>query len=200
MNGVDSFLGCEDVTGILQLKSDQLNELKKNMCITLIDGSIVLLPGIESSIINLKKVLKAKREEINKQAERRNAINSSISQSTNPMLIIPTQNVSPTFHPSTHTSSPSYAAELPDSLNVSSSDSRTACEPPTDETKNTITRTIIDWLNKNKDELNLVNTNFTEAIHFRFQLNKRQDGIMMICKCGKNNSIAQKQGILVVRN
>ena len=29
-NAVDSFLGCEDVTAVLQLKSDQLNELKKN--------------------------------------------------------------------------------------------------------------------------------------------------------------------------
>ncbi|CAF3507231.1 unnamed protein product, partial [Rotaria sp. Silwood2] len=81
-NGVDSFLGCEDVTAVLQLKSDQLNELKKNTCITLSDGSVVLLPGLESSIINLKKVLKKKREEINKQAERLHAINSSMSLAT----------------------------------------------------------------------------------------------------------------------
>ncbi|CAF4701824.1 unnamed protein product, partial [Rotaria sp. Silwood2] len=52
-NGVDSFLGCEDVTVVLQLKSDQPDELKKNTCIRLSDGSVVLLPGIESSIINL---------------------------------------------------------------------------------------------------------------------------------------------------
>lgn len=48
-----------------------------------------------------------------------------------------------------------------------------------------MTRTIINWLEKNKDELNLVNTNFKEDLDFQFQLNKRQDSIMMICKCGK---------------
>ena len=30
LNGVDSFLGCKDVTAILHLQSDQLNDLKKN--------------------------------------------------------------------------------------------------------------------------------------------------------------------------
>ena len=28
-NGVDSFLGCKDVTDVLRLKSDQLSDLKK---------------------------------------------------------------------------------------------------------------------------------------------------------------------------
>ncbi|CAF3021831.1 unnamed protein product [Rotaria sp. Silwood2] len=199
-NGVDSFLGCEDVTAVLQLKSDQLNELKKNTCITLSDGSVVLLPGLESSIINLKKVLKKKREEINKQAERLHAINSSMSLATSSALIIPTQNFSSIFHPSTHTSPLSHASTLPDSLNVSSSNSRTTFNPLTDEITNRITRTIIDWLDKNKHELNLVNTNFKEGVDFRLELNKRQDGIMMICKCGSKNSIGQKQGILVFSN
>ncbi|CAF2390845.1 unnamed protein product [Rotaria sp. Silwood2] len=52
-NGVDSFLECEDATAALQLKSDQLDKLMKNTCITLSDGSVVVLSGIESSIINL---------------------------------------------------------------------------------------------------------------------------------------------------
>ena len=68
-NGVESFLGCKDVTAILQLKSDQLTDLKKHMCITLSDGTVALLPGLESSINNLIKLLKKKREEVNKQAE-----------------------------------------------------------------------------------------------------------------------------------
>ena len=199
-NGVDSFLGCDDVTAVLQLKSDQLNELKKSTCITLSDGSVVLLPGLESSIINLKKVLKKKREEIIKQAERLHAINSSISLPTNSTLIIPTQNDSSMFHPSTHTPSPSHASTLPDSFTVSSSNSRTTLKPLADDITNRISQTIIDWLNKNQYELNLVNTNFKEGVDFRLQLNKQQDGIMMICKCGAKNSIGQKQGILVVRN
>jgi hypothetical protein len=59
-NGVDSFLGCGDVTAVLQLKSNQLDELKKHTCITLSDGSIVPLPGLESSLIILTKILKKK--------------------------------------------------------------------------------------------------------------------------------------------
>ncbi|CAF2135145.1 unnamed protein product [Rotaria magnacalcarata] len=66
-NGVDSFLGCKDGTAILQLKSDQLNDLKKHSRVTLTDGTIALLPGLESSANNLMKLLKKKREEINKQ-------------------------------------------------------------------------------------------------------------------------------------
>ncbi|CAF4663178.1 unnamed protein product, partial [Rotaria sp. Silwood2] len=98
------------------------------------------------------------------------------------------------------TSPLSHASTLPDSLNVSSSNSRTTFNPLTDEITNRITRTIIDWLDKNKHELNLVNTNFKEGVDFRLELNKRQDGIMMICKCGSKNSIGQKQGILVFSN
>jgi len=199
-NGVDSFLGCEDVTDVLQLKSDQLNELKKNTCITLSDGSVVLLPGLGSSIINLKKILRKKREEINKQAERLHSINSSIPSATSTTLIIPTPTVSSIFHPSTHTSSPSHASVLSDSLNISSNNSRTTSNLITDEITNRIMRIITDWLDKNKHELNLVNTNFQEGIDFRLELNKRQDGIMMICKCGTKHSIGQKQGTLVVGN
>jgi hypothetical protein len=56
-NGIDSFLECKDVTAVLHLHSDQLIDLKKATCITLSDGSIVLLPGLESSISNLTKLL-----------------------------------------------------------------------------------------------------------------------------------------------
>jgi len=199
-NGVDSFLGCEDVTAILQLKSDQLNELKKNTCITLSDGSVVLLPGMESSIINLKKILKKKREEFSKQFERLHSINSSVLSATNSALIIPTPTISSIFHPSTHTPSPSHPSIPLDSSNISSSNTQTTSNSLMDEMINRITRTIIDWLDKNKHELNLVNINFQQGIDFRLELNKRQDGIIMVCKCGTKHSIGQKQGTLVVRN
>lgn len=55
INGVDSLLGCQDLTAVLHLESDQLNDIKENMCITLSDGSIALFPDIESSINYLVK-------------------------------------------------------------------------------------------------------------------------------------------------
>lgn len=189
-NGVDSFLGCEDVTAILQLKSEQLNDLKKNTCIILSDGSAVLLPGLESSINNLKKILKKKREELNKQSERLHSINSSILSATNTTIMAPTPTIPSLLDPLTCTSSHTHLL----------SDSQGPFNSLTKQIKDRITRTIIDWLEKNKHELNLLNTNLREGIDFQLALNKREDGILMICKCGTKNSIGQKQGTLVVRN
>ena len=59
-NSIDSFLRWKDVTAILHLESDQLIDLKKNMGIVLSNGSIRLLPGLESTITNLSKLLKKK--------------------------------------------------------------------------------------------------------------------------------------------
>ena len=64
-NGVDSLLACLDIAAILRFQSGDLNDIKRNTCITLTDGTIVLLPGLESSLNNLVKVLKRKRDEIN---------------------------------------------------------------------------------------------------------------------------------------
>ncbi|CAF5000349.1 unnamed protein product, partial [Rotaria sp. Silwood1] len=57
-DGVDSFLGCKECTDVLRFESDQFNDLKQNICITLRDGSVALLPDLESSISNLIKLLK----------------------------------------------------------------------------------------------------------------------------------------------
>jgi hypothetical protein len=197
---VDSFLGSEYVTSILHLKSDQLNELKKDMCVRLTDGSVVLLLGLASSIINLNKILKKKREEINKQAERLHSINLSISSATGTTSTIPPPTISSIFNSSAQTSSPSYASAPADSLNIPSLNSQTISNHPVNEITNKIRRTIMDWLVKNKHELNLANIDFTEGIDFRLEFNKRQDGIMMTCKCGTTNSIGQKHGVLIVRN
>jgi hypothetical protein len=198
-NGVDSFLGCKDVTAVLQFKSDQLNELKKNTCITLSDGSVILLPGLESSIINLTKILQKKREEINKQAERLQSMNYSIPSALSTILTIPPSTASPISHPSTDTPSPSHASIPPDSVNFSSLNSSTTHNLLTDEITNRIAETIIDWLDKKKHELNLVNISFQQGIDFRLELNRRRDGIIMKCKCGTKNTIGQSQGVLLVR-
>ncbi len=43
------------ITAVLHLKSDQLNDLQKHTCITLMDESIALLPGLESSIHDMAR-------------------------------------------------------------------------------------------------------------------------------------------------
>ncbi|CAF4083645.1 unnamed protein product, partial [Rotaria sp. Silwood1] len=169
----------------------------KTRALLLSDGSVVLLPGIESSIINLKKILKKKREEINKQAERLLSLNSSTWSTSNTTLIIPSPIASSISHPSTHISAPSHASVPPDPVNFSLHDAATIFNSLTDEKKERITKTIIDWLDKKKHELNLMNTNFQEGIDFRLELNNRRDGIIMYCKCGAKNTMGQKQGVLL---
>ncbi len=91
-----------------------------------------------------------------------------------------------------HTPSSSNAL-IPDNSSNSSN-------PLTDEISNRISATIIDWLKKKQQELKLMNINFQQGVDFHIELNKRRDGVVMRCKCGMNNAISQKQGLLVVRD
>lgn len=199
-NSVDSFLGCDDVTALLQLKSDQLDELKKNVSITLIDGSTVLLPGIQSSIINLEEVLSKKREEVNKQSERLRSIDSS-NRSTSRMTSNTSLTTSTSIsHRSIHPPTSSHASSSLDQIDVSSHLMQSTFICLTDDKKKMIKNTIIDWLNKKKVELNLMNINFEKGADFRLELNKQQDGIIVCCKCGVKNALGQKHGVLLVSN
>ena len=94
-NGVDSLLACLDIAAILRFQSGDLNDIKRNTCITLTDGTIVLVPGLESSLNNLVKVLKRKRDEINKQAQRIQSVTSMLPDSNG--ISIPTKGWSESF-------------------------------------------------------------------------------------------------------
>ena len=199
-NGVDSFLGCKDVTAVLHLKSDQINDLKNKMSITLSDGSVALLPGIESSISSLIKLLKKKREEINKQAQRLQSITSSVlSAPTTTSSVLPTTGVL-IYQPSIHTSSPSDAPIPANSSNSPSLNFSATPNPLTYEISSRISATITNWLKDKQRELNLINISFQQGIDFHVELNQRRDGVIMRCKCGMKNAISQKQGVLVVRD
>ena len=196
-NGVDSFLGCKDVTAVLHFQSDQLNDLKKHTCITLTDGNIALLPGLESSISNLTKLLKKKREEINKQTQRLQSITSSVLPTpiTASVILPTTVSIS---QPLTNTPSSSDAPIPANSFNSSSSNFSITSNPLTDESLDRISATIIDWLKKKQQQLNLTNINFQQGIDFHIELNKRRDGVHLRCKCGTKHSVTQKRGILMV--
>lgn len=202
-NGVDSYLGCKDVTAVLYLKSDQLTDLKKHMCITSSDGSIHILPGLESSIINLTKVLKKKREETHKQAQRLQSITSpsAIPASTITTSISFRSTAKSTPPPPIYVdaSVPGHAPASPDSIDSIQSDSSIVSDLLTDELRDKITRPIIDWLIKMKHELSLIDASFQEGIDFQVELNNRRDGVIVRCRCGTKNTIGQKKGILVVR-
>lgn len=149
LNGADCFLGCKDVTAVVHLQSDQLNDLKKKTCITLSDGTIALLPGLESSINILTKLLKKKREEINKQAERLHSINSSVLPVASSISIVRPTVATSQSYPAIHTSSPtaSLTADLSNSSLLNSSNVPILV---TDEISNKISTSIIDWLSKKK--------------------------------------------------
>jgi hypothetical protein len=188
-NGVESLLGCKYVTAILRFQSDQLNDIKKHTCITLRDGTIALLPGLESSINNLIKLLKKKREEVNKQAQQIQSITSALSNSNAISSVLPT-NLS-ISHAPIHTTSLSNAP-LPDNPdNLSSINSLATPDPLVDEISNRISTTISEWLQKKQQELELIDFNFQQGIDFHVELNRRHDGVIMRCKCGVKYALGQ---------
>ena len=197
-NGVDSFLGCRDVTAILHLDSDELHDIKKGTCITLSDRTITLLPGLESSINNLTTLFKKKREEINRQLERLQSISTSalpISTIT-PSVLPTTASISHSLN-DTHSSMDAPPPATP--TNSSSIGSSTTHVPLTDGITSKISTAVVDWLKKNKTELNLTDMSFQSGVDFHLELNTRRDGIIFRCKCGTKCSLSQKRGILMVR-
>ncbi|CAF1198443.1 unnamed protein product [Rotaria sp. Silwood1] len=194
-NSVDSFLGCNDIFAILHLDSDEIFNLKKSICITLNDGSIYLLPGVEASVNNLTKLFKKKREELLKQSQRRQSITiASVSSVPNIM--------------STNLATPPVIVDnysINSSTSNISSDLNQGISPAmthllTYEIKSRIVNTVIEWLKQNSEKLSLVNMNFQEDIDFKVELNNSQDGIIIRCKCGTKHAIGQGRGVLVFSN
>ncbi|CAF3772870.1 unnamed protein product [Rotaria sp. Silwood1] len=187
--------GCNDIFAILHLDSDEIFNLKKSICITLNDGSIYLLPGVEASVNNLTKLFKKKREELLKQSQRRQSITiASVSSVPNIM--------------STNLATPPVIVDnysINSSTSNISSDLNQGISPAmthllTYEIKSRIVNTVIEWLKQNSEKLSLVNMNFQEDIDFKVELNNSQDGIIIRCKCGTKHAIGQGRGVLVFSN
>ncbi len=177
-NGVDSLLAYKVVTAVLQLQSDQLNDLKKNTFVILSNGSAAVLPELQSSINNLMKLFKTKREEINKQMQRIQSI-ASIQLVSSIVPLVPSSITISISHPSIPTMSPSNRP-----IPANSSDSMSSSTLPnvfTDYLSYRITTTIRDWLKKQQRQLHLVDTSFQQAIDYHVRLNKRQDGVILQC-------------------
>jgi len=166
------------------------------------DGSAVLLPGLKSSINNLKKLFKKKRDEINKQTKRRKYIFGSTSLTTYTNLNISTSSIpSSTQSQSTIDTSVQTPISIESSNNSSTnSQSSPSFNPLTDQIHRKVTTVITNWLNKNKEDLYLQNTDIQREIDFKLELNNHQDGLIMICGCGARNSIGQKGGTFMVRD
>ncbi|CAF4276425.1 unnamed protein product, partial [Rotaria magnacalcarata] len=194
-NSVDSFLGCNDIFAILHLDSDEIFNLKKSMCITLNDGSIYLLPGVEASVNNLTKLFKKKREELLKQSQRRQSITiASVSSVPN---IMSTNLATPPVIVDNYSIN-SSTSNISSDLNQGISPSMTHLL--TYEIKSRIVNTVIEWLKQNSEKLSLVNMNFQEDIDFKVELNNSEDGIIIRCKCGTKHAIGQGRGVLVVQD
>ncbi|CAF1331942.1 unnamed protein product [Rotaria sp. Silwood1] len=133
--------------------------LQKKIYITLRDGSVALLPALESSISNLIKLVKRAPS----------TTSSNLATTT-----------VPTYHSAIHTPSPSDISMFANSSNPSSLYISAASNPLIDQMSNRISTTIIDWLKKNQEELNLMNTNFQQGIDFLVELNKQRDGIILV--------------------
>ncbi|CAF3310054.1 unnamed protein product [Rotaria socialis] len=92
-------------------------------------------------------------------------------------------------------------SDAPIPINTSNSSSINFSVPPTltDEISTRISATIIEWLKKKQQKLNLKNTNYHQGIDFHVELNKRRDGVVFRCKCGIKNSIGQRKEFLCFR-
>ncbi|CAF3948558.1 unnamed protein product, partial [Rotaria sp. Silwood1] len=121
--------------------------------------SVALLPGLESSISNLIKLLKRAPS----------TTSSNLATTT-----------VPTYHSAIYTPSPSDISMFANLSNPSSLNFSITSNPLIDQMSNTISTTIIDWLKKNQQELNLMNTNFQQGIDFLVELNKQRDGIILV--------------------
>ncbi|CAF1462322.1 unnamed protein product [Adineta ricciae] len=199
LNGVDSFLGCQDVTAVLRLQSDQLNELKKHTCIILVDGTIPLLPGLGSSINILTKLLKKNRDEINKRAVRLQSFNSSFLPIASSIPIVHSAAITSPGNPLTHAHLQS-ASLVADTSTLSVHNPSHASNSVPGEISNRISTNITDWLKKKEHDLNLISTDFQQGIDFHIELNEQRDGIIIRCKCGARSAVSQKQGTLVFSN
>ncbi|CAF5113176.1 unnamed protein product, partial [Rotaria sp. Silwood1] len=118
-----------------------------------------LLPGLESSISNLIKLLKRAPS----------TTSSNLATTT-----------VPTYHSAIHTPSPSDISMFANSSNSSSLNFSTTSNPLIDQMSNRISTTIIDWLKKNQQELNSMNTNFQQGSDFHVELNKQRDEIILV--------------------
>ena len=138
-----------------------------------------------------------KREQLNKEAQRFQSIAS--------FSIVPAPGISSIILSPTTVTSARSLTHTSASISTDSSDS---CPPLslntphllTDEIRTRTSKTIIEWLEKNKKDLSLINIHFQQEVDFQFKLNDSQDGIIVQCKCGTKRAIGQKHGALVVRN
>ena len=195
-NGVDSFLGCKDITAVLYLESDQLNDLRKHTCITMNDGTVKLLPGIESSITSLTKLLKKKRDEIKNRNERVLSITSATPRLTS--LVSHSSSTLPLSHAPVDPLASVNAHAPPPGVPLDKYS--TNLDYLTDDVRNHVATSISTWIARNKEELNLADANIQQGVDFRITLNNQQDAVILLCKCGAKNTIGQKEGILVVKS
>ncbi|CAF5098454.1 unnamed protein product, partial [Rotaria sp. Silwood1] len=77
----------------------------------------------------------------------------------------------PTYHSAIHTPSPSDMSMFANSSNSPSRYFSTTSNPLIDQMSNRISTIIIDWLKKNQQKLNFMNTNFQRGIDFLVELN-----------------------------
>lgn len=158
---------------------------------------IVLLPTLESTLNNLVKIWKMKRDEINKQVQRIQSITSVLPDSNTISSVLSTAS-SISYAPIHTTSLPNLP--MSDVGSLSSNNSSTSAILLNDEIPYKISVNISEWLRKKQEELGLANTDFRPDIDFRIDLNKRRDGAIMRCKFEVKCAVSQRKGTLVVRH
>jgi hypothetical protein len=182
INNVACFLACDDPFELLQHDSNDLINLKKQTCLKLNTNLFVVLPGIKSKMMLLKKALTKNQKESKKE-------------STNISLNTATNNI-PSNSSSTDYSNNSTGLSAQTLVNNSSS---SIINSNVEENiKNHVITLLNDWLNKMEQNKHQKNFQIKEGIDYEIIANSNSNKVMINCQCGVNSTLGQKNNKYVV--
>jgi hypothetical protein len=182
INNVNCFLACDDPFELLSYDSNDLLELKKQMCVKLNTNLFVVLPGIKSKMMLLKNALTKKRNDLKKEIPK---ISSNIM----------TNNVSSNGSTTDYSSNSTYSS--PQQLINNSSSSATSSNSE-ENLKIHLISLLNDWFDKMEQKKNQKNFQIKEGIDYEIIVNSITNKVFIKCQCGINSTLGQKNNSYVV--
>ncbi|CAF3886684.1 unnamed protein product [Rotaria sp. Silwood1] len=175
---------CDDPFELLSYDSNDLLELKKQMCLKLNTNLFVVLPGIKSKMMLLKNALTKKSNELKKETPK---IYSNI------MANNVTSNSSATDYSSNSTYSSAQQLVKNSSSSATSSNFK-------ENLKIHLINLLNDWVDKMEQNKNQKNFQITEGIDYEIIVNSIVNKVLIKCQCGIISTLGQKNNSYVLSN
>lgn len=147
---INSFLRINDVFDVFSIDSQEVNDMKRQICLILNDNNFIVKPGIRASLDYLRDLFHKKQKEMSSSlnVNRSNSRNTSSTNRSNP------PNTSPTNRSDT-----SATFQTPESTPSRSNDTDL-------DHRRLIIRGIDEWCSKNGRNLNLNDLQLAENIDY----------------------------------